>query len=179
MARLGTTRDIDRGYRDLKRRWMNHNNRRAVAVGIFGEAASQSKQGRGPGGEDIFDNEVTNVLVAAVAEFGTADGKVPSRSWLRAYVDENQDRIRSRIRQLQVRVLDGKLTHERALELLGAKMVGEIQARIARGIDPPLADSTVASRRGPAKSHSGPRQLTPLIDTGQFRQSISHEVRRR
>lgn len=179
MARSGTTREIDRGFEDLRKRWMNHNNSIATAVGIFGEAASQGKKGRGADGEDIFDDEVTNVLVAAVAEFGTADGHVPSRSWLRAFVDENREMIRDLIRKLQIQWLDGKITHEQALGLLGAKLVGMIQARIAKGIDPPLAESTKAARRGPDKAHKGPRKFTPLIDTGQFRQSIAWEVRKR
>ncbi|HKI87199.1 MAG TPA: hypothetical protein VKA53_10710 [Thermoanaerobaculia bacterium] len=179
MAKAGAVRDVDHGYQEMKRRWMQYNNGVAVAVGIFGEAASQGKKGRGPDGEDIFEEAVTNVLVAAVHEFGTADGRVPSRSWLRAYVDENRDRIRGMIRKLQRQWMDGLITQDRALELLGAKLVGEIQARIARGIDPPLSEATQARRRGPDKSHTGPRNFTPLIDTGQFWQSIDWELRRR
>jgi hypothetical protein len=158
---------------------MRQNNNLAVAVGIFGEAASAQKEGRGPDGEKIFDDEVTNVLVAAAHEFGTADGRIPPRSWLRAYVDENRARIRKMIRQLQRQVIEGKINHQRALDLLGAKMAGEIQARIARGIPPALAPSTKAARAGPDKGHSGPRDFTPLLDTGQLRQSVSWETRRR
>ncbi len=179
MARPGSQKVIDHGFEELKRRWMTHNNGTAVAVGIFGEAASAKKGGAGGGGEDIFDEEVTNVLVAAVHEFGTADGRVPSRSWMRAYVDENRDRIRGMIRKLQAQWMKGSITHEQALGQLGAKLVGEIQARIAKGIAPPLAESTKARRAGPDPSHTGPRVFTPLIDSGQFRQSIDWEVRKR
>lgn len=179
MARAGSQRVVDHGFKEIQKRWVNHDNTIAAAIGIFGEAASQGKKGVGPDGEEIFDPEVTNVLIAAVHEFGTADGHVPSRSWMRTYMDENADRLRGIARQLQAQWLEGKITHEQALGRLAAKMVGEMQARIARGLEPELADSTIARRRGPRKGHKGPRKITPLVDTGQFRASISWEIRRR
>lgn len=177
----GKQREIDRGYKELKRRWMGHTNGIAVAVGVMGKTGARKPESDGPGpeGENIFDEAITNLLIAAVAEFGTVDGAVPPRSWLRAFVDENRNKIRKKIRVLERQVLDGKLDHERALGLLGAKLVGQIQTRISKGIAPPLAESTKARRAGPDKGHKGPRKFTPLIDTGQFWQSITWEIRKR
>jgi len=179
MPGIGTTKDVDQGYKELRRRWMNTKNSRLVAIGIFGEAASAGKEGIGPNGETIIDEEITNVLVAAAHEFGTQDGRVPERSWLRAYVDENRGKIRALIRKLTEQVLEGKLSHDQALGLIGAKTVAQIQNRIRRGLQPPLAEATKAARRGPDKKHKGPRIFKPLIDTGQMINSITWEVRRR
>jgi hypothetical protein len=63
-------------------------------------------------------------------------------------------------------VLLGRLSEDAALGLLGTKAVGEIQKRMARGIKPDNAPSTIA-----AKGSS-----TPLIDTGRLRQSVTYAV---
>lgn len=54
------------------------------------------------------------------------------------------------------------------LELLGLRAVGDVQSRIADGIEPAISKAT-AARKGSTK---------PLIDTGRLRQSIDSEVRR-
>lgn len=190
--------DRDRGYAELKKRWMNHKNSRGVAVGIFGQGAAEDNDG------------VTNLLIAIIHEFGAPRANVPARSWLRAFVDENHEKIRQLIRMLGQRVLKGEITHDQALGQLGAWIVGGIQTRMAQGIDPPLAPSTienrlasdsrqaqVAARRGlraakstmsaggsvaearEASTSAAGAVLKPLIDKGQFRQSITFEVRDR
>ncbi len=153
----------DHGYQALKRRWLQHRNGRVTAVGIFGEGAAE---GHG---------DVTNLLVALVHEYGAPAANIPSRSWLRAWVDENADEVRRRVRELGKRILRGELDADQALEQLGLWIVGSIQARIANKIPPPLAPSTVAARQ--AKGHGD--DMTPLIDSGQFRQAITSEVRNR
>ena len=72
------------------------------------------------------------------------------------------------LKKLLQRVIAGELTEDAALEQFGAWSKGEIQARIARGVPPPNAASTV-KRKGSS---------TPLIDTGILRSSIDYEVRK-
>lgn len=175
MMRDGGT-DRDHGYQDLKKRWTRTHGR-VVVVGIFGKGAAEE-----------HDDGVTNLLVAIIHEFGAPKAGIPSRSWLRAFVDEKGNEIRRRVRILSVQVLKGQLTYDQALGQLGAWIVGAIQARIASKIPPPLKDATVGnrlrskSRRDTAKRQNAQRgggsaRLTPLIDTGQFRQAITFEVR--
>lgn len=106
---------------------------------------------------------LTVVALAAIHEFGLG---VPERSFIRAWFDENQDRAKEALRRLLVSVIEGKRQPDQAVELFAQWAVGELQARIARGIAPGLAESTIA-----AKGSS-----VPLIDTGQLRSSISYEI---
>ncbi len=160
---MSAVRDTDHGYAELRKRWMNADNRAGVVVGIFGKGAAEDR------GEDL-----TNLLLAILHEFGAPHAHVPARSWLRAFVDEHQDEIRRVLRTVTVRHLKGQLNQDQALGQLGAWITGKMQARIAAGIDPPLAASTLAAR-----AERGSTDPTPLIDTGQFRQAITWEVRRR
>lgn len=128
----------------------------AVDVGIFADLGSAQKN-KAAAGLTVLD-------VATFHEFGLG---VPERSFLRGYVDENKARIRGMIKSLATMVQQGKLDQDTALEKLGLTIVGEIQKRIAKGIPPPNAESTIA-RKGSS---------TPLIDTGQLRSSITHKVR--
>lgn len=63
-------------------------------------------------------------------------------------------------------VIEKKYNLRVALDRFGLWAVGEIQQRIADGIPPPNAQSTV-DRKGSS---------TPLIETGQLRASIKHKV---
>jgi hypothetical protein len=105
--------------------------------------------------------------LATIHEFGSTDGRVPQRSFLRAYVDEHGAQILNWQRALALQVGAGQLDVRQALELLGLKVAGAIQAYIAAGIAPPNAQATI-DRKGSS---------TPLIDSGQLRSAITHQLR--
>lgn len=107
------------------------------------------------------------VIIAATNEFGSSDGHVPERSFLRSTADENRERYALLIQRVVVRTLDG---HDLATELgrVGAIAVGDVQKKISTGPFLVNAPSTIA-RKGKGKG--------PLIDTGRLRQSIDWEVR--
>lgn len=150
--------DVDHGAKALRETLEAFGHVR-IEVGVLEKDGAQVHK------STTGEEPVTVIQVAAWHEFGTED--IPARSFLRAYVDENQARLRAMLSALAVSVATGKRTKADALEILGAKMVGEIQARIAAGIDPPLSPATIA-RKGSS---------VPLIDTGQLRSSISFRVR--
>jgi hypothetical protein len=138
----------------------------AVKVGVFGPAADEIEEG----------SNYTVAQIAEVHEFGL--GHVPERSFLRAYLDENEDRlIRALLLLLQAQVKaavarGSKVTiteQTNVLNKLGLFMVGEIQKRISARIAPVLADETI--RR---KTINGKAGDVPLINTGQLRASITH-----
>lgn len=145
-------RDRDRGYRKLLATAASLNKGAKVTVGIH------AKEG------DADHGEATISYIASIHEFGAGD--IPSRSFIRAWFDEELDRNKQILRDLHVQVLAGKITEEVALERFGLYAVGRIQARIAAGIAPPNAPSTIA-RKGSS---------TPLIDKGQLRSSVTHVV---
>lgn len=122
-----------------------------VDVGIL-ESAGVEKDG-------------TSVIdVAEWNEFGTAT--IPERSFIRAWFDEAEPQLRQDFAALMRTVAAGKRTRAEVLELMGQRMVGQVQARMAAGVPPPNAPSTVR-RKGSS---------TPLIDTGVLRSSVTYRT---
>lgn len=122
-----------------------------VKVGIIGPLASEDHGG------------LTLAALAAVHEWGIG---VPERSFIRAWADENRTEIQRRQRALVRQILLGQITELVALKRLGAWAQGSIQKRIADGILPPNAESTIA-KKGSSK---------PLIESGQLRSGVTYEV---
>lgn len=123
----------------------------SVDVGIIGDRAAEAYE----------DGDVTVAMVAEWAEFGLGQ---PQRSWLREWISENEREIERRIAtEIRAYAIDGRGSQKIALERIAAWMVGSIRQRIARGIEPPNAQSTI-DRKGSSK---------PLIDSGQLRSSIA------
>ncbi len=152
MAGSSKTRVIDHGHDALIRN-VAKMKKAAVEVGIFSAEGAQEYEG----------GKATVLDVATFNEFGLG---VPERSFLRDYVDQNEPKIRGYIRALALKIKEGKIDQQIGLERLGLKIVGEIQKRIADGIPPPNAASTI-ERKGSSK---------PLIDTEQLRSSITPKV---
>jgi len=111
-----------------------------------------------------YEDGVHTATVAAVQEFGSADGRIPERSFLRAGIEDGRDKIIKAYEKVLPQVSDGKMDIETAQSLVGEIAVGHIKERISDGISPPNAQSTID-----AKGSS-----TPLIDTGHLRQSITY-----
>ena len=129
-----------------------------VQVGIVGASADEDEDG------------ITLGRLAGVHEYGAAIRMpggtillIPERSFIRASIKENERAYSDVVRGFAKRVLDGSMSEERALGLLGVRAVADMQRRISRGIDPPNAQSTI-DRKGSSK---------PLIDTGRLRQGLS------
>ena len=146
--------DVDHGYKALMETVAGLSEPTSIAVGVL-ERDAQTE-----------DGAVTVLDVGTWNEFGTVG--IPSRSFIRDWVDGNRKRAQGILKKLLQRVIAGELTEDAALEQFGAWAKGEIQARIARGVPPPNAASTV-KRKGSS---------TPLIDTGILRSSIDYEVRK-
>lgn len=131
-----------------------------VKIGILEEAGSH----------DGDDSTLTVADVASFHEFGTTDANgqthVPERSFIRSSIDDKRSELREMAKKLQGMILTGKMTAKQALGLLGEKMQAEMIRKINEGIDPELDPATI-KRKGSS---------TPLIDTGQLKQSIRYKV---
>ena len=145
--------DRDRGYAALVRRVFGFR-RPKIAVGVL----------EADGGRPHGDDALTIIEVATFNEFGTS--RIPERSFIRAWFDEHQAELKADLGKMMQAVLLGRLTREQMLERLGQRCVGQIQARIAEGVPPPNAESTIR-RKGSSK---------PLVDTGALRSSVSYRV---
>lgn len=145
-----SVRVVDRGARALLTRLRA--SATAAEVGVLGADASKEESAG-----------VTVADVARWAEFGIGQ---PQRRWLGGWIDENRDALLERARIESRAVIAGDRTKPEALARLGLWIQGGIQQRIANGIEPPNAESTV-ERKGSS---------TPLIDKGQLRSSIANRV---
>jgi phage gpG-like protein len=157
--------DRDLGY-DNVIDWFGDLGTPAVYVGIL-----QDK------GSEMTEEGITVAGYAAVNEFGSEDGRVPERSFIRSTVDEQQADYEQRLKAGTSKVVDavikgglgaGRTAMERHLGQLGAKVSRDIQQKIRDLRTPANAPSTL-SRKYPGDN--------PLIHTGRMRQSISFEVR--
>lgn len=105
-------------------------------------------------------------LIAAANEFGTSDGHVPERSFIRSTIDEKNKQYLDVLTKVTRNALDGKELAIKGLTRLGLRAVGDIQRKITKLKDPPNEPSTI-KKKGSSN---------PLIDTGRLRQSIDFEV---
>ena len=145
-------KDFDRGYAETKKR-LAEIGKRKVTVGIHGK-------------DDARGDELTNVELATIHEFGA--GNNPERSFLRRTLDEHGAEYATYARELALKVIDGKLTSERALGLLGMKVKSDvIRLFDTNQINPDISDATKA-RKGSS---------TVLIDTASLKQAIDFVVR--
>lgn len=126
--------------------------RNELRVGVFGGATKPEGEG---------EKSIPLPYLGAIHELGLG---VPQRSFLRAYVDGN----RATINEATLRLIKSRGADPVVLELLGQFIVGEIQKRMAVGIPPPNAPSTIA-RKGSS---------TPLIHHGQLRAAVSYVVKK-
>lgn len=102
--------------------------------------------------------------VAATNEYGSSDGHIPERSFIRSTVDMQQRAVSVLKVKLLRQIYSGSISSEQALRLLGEFMQAKIKRRISTFTDPPNAPSTI-ERKGSSQ---------PLIDTSHMRNSIRY-----
>jgi len=111
-----------------------------------------------------YEDGVHTATVAAVQEFGSADGRIPERSFLRSGIADSEHGIRKLYEKMMPDVISKDLNIDVIQSLVGEFVVGNIVQKISEGIEPANAPSTI-KRKGSS---------TPLIDTGHLRQSITY-----
>jgi len=122
-----------------------------VRVGVMGDAGEEKG--------------VSLAEIAACHEFGTST--IPERSFLRStFFGHGAEGLAKICEKLSKGLIEGKLDEPHALGLLGTWAAAEVKKTIRAGIDPELAEATIA-----AKGSS-----LPLVDTGQLINSITYVV---
>lgn len=150
--------DTDRGYKKAIRSLRKAAGKRHVVVGIRSEK----------GGATAPGDSLNLAGIAAVNEFGSEDGHVPERSFLRSTFDAGKDRYAGVIDQALGRVADGTSDIEKELGLLGLGVAADVQRTITSDLPPPNAASTIRRKRGSTGT---------LRDSGRLHASIDSEVR--
>jgi hypothetical protein len=130
-----------------------------VTVGVHGENA----------GDRGDFTEIDNVALAAIHEFGAPGAKIPERSFLRTAFDKNVKKYVLVLLDGARRIVSGKGTAKQAVGLAGEVAVADVVNLINAGIDPPNAPATIAEKGS----------STPLVDTGQLKQSIKPVVEKK
>ncbi len=176
------TKDLD--LQKLKAKFRALQGEPRAKVGIVGKGATQKK---GP---------LSIVEIAAVHELGSPKRGIPERSFIRAGMDKGAAAYGAMLGPLLRRYLDGTLTIDRLLSIMGLKAQADVRAMIVGGppLTPPLSPRTIAERKkaAQARGKQGPLRDTrgkflslkgvgnrPLVDTGQLVAAISFEVEKK
>jgi len=146
---------IDRGLEEILER-QRKLGKGAVTVGLHSQAP-------GEGGARAQSEVVT---IGTVHEFGSSDGSIPERSYLRSTMDERRDAIADLQQKTEAKVAAGNLSPDQGLGILGAFAASAVQAKIVAIREPGLAEETI--RR---KGHDN-----PLIASGQLKGAVTYVV---
>jgi len=143
-------KDIDRGYKAVIEKLKKLKNK-VLQVGILKDA------GQNEDGQYIADYALAN-------EYGVG---VPERSFMRSTADEKSAEWNKNIDKIVDKVIENpNVDTDVMIELLGAKIVGEIQEKISSNIPPPNSEATKKRKKS----------SRTLIDTGIMRSSINFEI---
>lgn len=145
-----SVRSEDHGYAALIRS-IEDAKAATITVGLHSEEGAASAKGG-----------TTVAEIATINEFGLG---VPARPAITGWFDEKTDAVEVLREQVASGVLKGRPIGV-SLDRVAQAWAGEVQAKIAGGIPPPNAPSTIAKKGS----------STPLIDTGQYRSSIRGRV---
>lgn len=150
--------DKDQGWDKLMSQFSLKKGGANVSVGYLRSGAvHKSEKGK----------TITMAQLAAIHEFGSSDGRIPERSFMRSSITQNKASLKKLIDSLTGQIVDGKISEIRALGIIGQTVKQNMQAKIRSGLTPPLKPETIR-RKGSSK---------PLIDTGQLINSIEWEVK--
>lgn len=104
--------------------------------------------------------------IAAYNEFGSSD--TPARPFMKQSFENHESELQEACEQVNNVLSNGGTTDE-ALSQLGMFAKGLIQEEIVNGDFAPNAPATIAAKGSD----------TPLVDTGQMRQSVNYVVKGR
>lgn len=125
-----------------------------------------------PSGEQRDDGP-TNAEIGYQNEFGSPANNIPARPHLIPGVAAAQDKAVARLTQAASAAAVGRMSDaERHLHAAGLLAQNSVRRTLTTAAYRPLSERTLAERR--ARGRTGTK---PLIDTGQYRNSITYVVR--
>lgn len=152
---MGKVTDTDKGYKAAVRSLRAASGKRHVVVGIRSEKGSATAPG----------DSLNLAGIAAVNEFGSDDGHVPERSFLRSTFDAGKAAYTTAIEASLGRVADGTSDVDKELGLLGLRVVSDVQKTITSDVPPPNAPSTIKRKRGSTGTLRADGRLYASIDS--------------
>jgi hypothetical protein len=138
--------DRDHGWKDMLKAVQAARGDRYAKVGVL---ADSEKGGLHEDGSDL-----TVAEIAAVLEFGTEDGHIPERSFVRSTFDEEREELTAKAREIIVAVLFGKMKIDQGLNAMGAMLAAAVKKKITdgQGVPPPNAPSTALAKAATGKT---------------------------
>ena len=125
-----------------------------------------------PAGE-ARDDGPSNAEIGYQNEFGSPANNIPARPHLLPGVAAVQDKVATRLTQAADAAASGRVSDaERHLHAAGLLAQNSVRRTLTTTAYRPLSERTLAERR--ARGRTGTK---PLIDTGQYRRSITYVVR--
>lgn len=128
-----------------------------VKIGVFQSAGTE------PGGD------ISLVELAAIHEFGSPAANIPERSFLRSTFSEGDKKkaLVAVTKKLAKKLITGKITTDRALDVLGQWGVAAVKSNITTGdgIPPPNAEGTIRKKKS----------SRPLVEHGHLLNSITYQ----
>ena len=166
-----TTTNVDKGWHALVR--LSHDLRDGAfaKVGILENAQKPE------------DDRFTMASLGAIHEFGSKDGTIPERSFIRAGIDKGRAHLDEVSRKVARGIYEGRFDVEQALGIVGLSGASSIRKYVTQGdqVPPPNAPATLKRKvaRGKWKG-LGPvdqaKLVRTLIDTGRMLGSITWAV---
>lgn len=118
----------------------------------------------------LSEEGLSFIELAAIHEFGTEDGRIPERSFIRAGLRKAYDtgEVQKVCSALCKKIFLNEMQPEQAVKLLGEWGVNYVRKFVTEGehIPPPLKPATVAAKGSDR----------PLVDTGAMINALSYEV---
>ncbi|KVN17922.1 MULTISPECIES: hypothetical protein [unclassified Burkholderia] len=136
-----------------------------VLVGVPDSTAGRKDQGE----------PLSNAEIGYILENGSPANNLPARPHLVPGVQDARPKFEPQLQKGVEAALDGDLEKvDRSLNRAGLVAQNSVRAKINSNIQPKLADSTLAARR-----RRGVTRENTLVDTTQYRNSITYVVRKK
>lgn len=160
--------DTDRGYAKIVREFATAAKDYTVLAGVIGTRAESRKIQRIKSGEnpDTKTSKYNVAQIATVLEYGSNNGRIPARPFLRNPFDANKAKYQTRITKAAKSSKSTVLGVQSAVYKAAEFYVADVQRGINAQNFVPLAKYTV-DRKGDSFI---------LVDLGQLRQSIGTRI---
>ncbi|WP_321906230.1 hypothetical protein [Burkholderia cenocepacia] len=136
-----------------------------VLVGV-----PDSTAGRKDDGEPL-----SNAEIGYIQETGSPANNIPARPHLVPGVQDARPKFEPQLQRGVEAALDGDLEQvQRRLNMAGIAAQNSVRAKVNSNIAPELAESTLEARR-----RRGVTRENTLVDTGQYRNSITYVIRKK
>lgn len=119
------------------------------------------------GGGDVDENGFTLAARGAVHEFGSTDGTIPERRWIRGTFETYEKELIEMQARISKQFFSGDFDIEKALSMLGVWASNKVKYHVKNDTLTPALKQATIDRKGSDR---------PLIDTALMVNSVNYEI---